>query len=116
MLARVQSETARAELELEEVLAAIDESFAFTPTAFSCGATRSASGENEASCRLLCWAQLRGLDRDETLACFGRHWRGLDPNGSDHANIRQLAEHGLGAVRFGEGETPGPMPLRPRAL
>ena len=104
------SSNSLSDLELEDVLEVVAANYDFTPTSFRNGEVTNEQGENEGSCKLLCWAQLRGLTKQETLACFGRHYRELDPNGSDHANIRQLMVNGLGGVTFLGAQ----MPLTPK--
>ena len=99
----------------EEVLEAIDSSFAFTPTSFTVGDVTNESGTNIGSCKVLAWAQARGLTKEEVLACFGQHYRELDPAGQSHPNLRQVIEHGLERVKF-ETMPLGPNPHRAEEL
>jgi len=62
--------------------------------------------KNEDSCKIFAFGKLHNLDKDQTLACFGKHYREdvlLQPGGSNHANIRNFMEHGWEGIKF-EGE------------
>lgn len=97
-------------LDFEDSMAVIDAHFDYTPCAFINGEQHNAAGENAGSCKILAFAQLMGLDEQQTLACFGRFYRDVlaTPQGSDHANIRNFIRSGHQGVRF-EGS-----PLRRR--
>ena len=90
----------RHELQFEEVLGVIDAVYEYTPAAFTNGATQNEAGQNVGSCKLLGWALLRDLSREEVLRAFGQHYRDLDPEGTSHPNIRAVMEHGLDKVVF----------------
>lgn len=86
-----------------DTMATIEANYDYTPSAFKNGNTENAEGTNEGSCKLLAFAKLQGLDEASTLACFGDYYR-VDvlenPNGSDHANIRNFMSSGWGGVSF----------------
>ncbi|HYD94980.1 MAG TPA: HopJ type III effector protein [Noviherbaspirillum sp.] len=87
----------------DDTMAAIAEHYDFTPAAFTNGALRNEAGQNSGSCKLLAFAQLNGLSKDQTLACFGAYYREdvlKNPEGSDHQNIRNFMRHGWDGVRF----------------
>ncbi|KAJ1637914.1 HopJ type III effector protein-domain-containing protein [Pavlovales sp. CCMP2436] len=88
-----------------ETLEAIDQAFEFFGTKFVNGAVSSTSSENEGSSKVLSLSQLVGMTTDETLVCFGEHYRDVvaDPSGSSHANVRALMTTGLEAVLFSNG-------------
>lgn len=98
----------------EEVIATINEHYAYAPVRFTngLGAARviNEAGQNEGSCRIFAFARRHGLDEQQTLACFGRFYREdvLDnPAGTDHANIRNFMRDGWAGVLFdGEALTP----------
>ena len=94
-----------------ETLAFVAAHYDYQPSAFRNGAVASDAGQNEGSCKTLGLALLEGLSLEETLQCFGEHYRSVlaTPEGSDHANIRALMQHGLDAVQFGQA------PLRAKA-
>lgn len=85
-----------------ETLAFIAEHYQYQPSAFSNGDVANAAGQNEGSCKTLGLALLEGLSLEETLRCFGEHYRSVlaTPDGSDHGNIRALMNSGLAGVRF----------------
>ncbi|MBS7691235.1 HopJ type III effector protein [Pseudomonas lalucatii] len=85
-----------------ETLAFIEAHYDYQPSAFRNGAVENAAGQNEGSCKTLGLALLEGLSLEETLLCFGEHYRSVlaTPDGSDHGNIRALMDTGLAGVRF----------------
>ncbi|MEX6503561.1 HopJ type III effector protein [Pseudomonas zhanjiangensis] len=85
-----------------DTLAFIAEHYDYQPSAFRNGAVENAAGQNEGSCKTLGLALLEGLSLEETLLCFGEHYRSVlaTPDGSDHGNIRALMDTGLGGVHF----------------
>ncbi|MDX1804665.1 MAG: HopJ type III effector protein [Alcanivorax sp.] len=99
----------------EQVQAAIDENYHYTPTRFTNGngddMVVNEAGTNEGSCKIFAFAQLHQLSKTQTLACFGHFYRDHvlgNPHGNDHANIRTFMRHGLAGIHF---ETPA---LQPR--
>lgn len=85
-----------------DTLAFIDSHYRYQPQAFSNGPLDNAAGENRGSCKILGLALLEQLSTEQALLAFGEHYRHVlaTPDGSDHANIRQLIRGGLGAVTF----------------
>ena len=85
-----------------QTLAFIAEHYRYQPSAFRNGAVDNAAGQNEGSCKTLGLALLEGLSLEETLQCFGEHYRSVlaTPSGNDHGNIRALMDTGLAGVRF----------------
>ena len=89
-----------------ETIAAIEENYDFTPTAFENGTQHNATGENSGSCKLFAFAQLQNLSQAETLACFGAYYFEevlVNPVGTNHQNIRNFMKTGWEGIRF-EGE------------
>ncbi|MEQ5837021.1 HopJ type III effector protein [Marinobacter sp. NFXS9] len=88
--------------DFEDTLALVDRFFEFTPTAFRNGLLENRPDENSGSCRIFALGQLAGLAEQQTLACFGRHYRTVmdDPSGSSHANIRQFMSTGWSGIAF----------------
>jgi hypothetical protein len=89
------------------VIAVIDRHYRYTPTAFRNGLgmdmLENAAGENEGSCKVFAFAQRHGLDKQETLACFGKHYRDEvrpHPDGTGHGNIRSFMKHGWAGIAF----------------
>ena len=94
-------------VEFEEVQAVIKANYRYVASAFRNGSADdhvdNAAGSNEGSCRIFAFARLHGLDKAETLACFGRYYRDDvlgHPQGSDHANIRTFMRHGPHGIDF----------------
>jgi hypothetical protein len=85
-----------------ETQAFIAEHYQYQPSAFSNGDVHNTAGQNEGSCKTLGLALLENLSLEETLLCFGEHYRSVlaTPSGSDHGNIRALINTGLAGVRF----------------
>jgi hypothetical protein len=90
------------EFAFSETLAFIAEHYDYRPSAFNNGAVDNPAGQNEGSCKTLGLALLEGLSLEETLRCFGEHYRSVlaNPDGDDHGNIRALMSTGLAGVRF----------------
>lgn len=88
-----------------QVLEVIADHYDYTPGTFSNGGTKSAAGSNEGSCKIFAFALLHGLDKQHTLACFGKYYREdvlSNPAGSDHTNIRNFMEHGWEGIHFAQ--------------
>ncbi|NJX13915.1 HopJ type III effector protein [Tamlana crocina] len=89
-----------------ETMDVIEANYEFTPTAFKNGDLENKAGENSGSCKLLAFAKLQDLSKEETLACFGQFYFDEvlnDPNGNGHQNIRNFMKTGFDGVSF-EGE------------
>ncbi|MEV7584489.1 HopJ type III effector protein [Streptomyces erythrochromogenes] len=99
----LRTSLASGEHEFAGTLAFVAAHYAYQPQAFRNGELDNAAGENEGSCKTLGLALLEGLSDQEALQAFGEHYRSVlaTPDGSDHANIRNLMAHGLAGVRFG---------------
>lgn len=96
-------------IEFTDTISVIESHYDFTPTAFKNGELHNNAGENSGSCKLLAFAKLQQLTKEETLACFGKYYFEdvlNDPNGNGHQNIRNFMKTGFEGLEF-EG-----MPLR----
>lgn len=80
----------------------IDATYNFTPTAFKNGTLENGVGENSGSCKLFAFATLNNLTKEETLACFGEHYKDVleDENGTGHQNIRNFMKTGFNGLSF----------------
>ncbi|MEO9894192.1 HopJ type III effector protein [Aurantibacter sp.] len=89
-------------IEFSETIEVIENNYNFTPTAFVNGAVNNDSGQNSGSCKLFAFAQLEGLSKSETLACFGQYYSDVlnTPDGADHQNIRNFMNTGFEGLRF----------------
>lgn len=93
-------------VEFKETIAVIEACYDYTPTAFTNGDTENAAGTNEGSCKIFAFGAINALTEAQTLACFGHFYREdvlQNPDGTDHANIRNFIKHGWAGVKF-EGE------------
>lgn len=100
------------EVEFSEVISLIDNTFIFTPSAFTNGEVSNDAGQNNGSCKLLALGRYLNLSQAHTLALFGRYYREdvlQHPNGNDHANIRNFMVTGHEGVVFDT------FPLTPKA-
>lgn len=101
-----QLKTSPETIDFKEVIVYIDEHYAFVPTKFRNGNVVNEAGENNGSCKVFSFAQLKGLNEEETLALFGDFYREdvlENPEGTDHQNIRNFMQSGWGGIAF-EGE------------
>ena len=90
-------------LEFSDTMAVIEENYQFTEQAFSNGDQQNDAGQNSGSCKIFAFAQLQGLSKQQTLACFGRYYRDdvlQHPAGDDHQNIRQFMMNGWEGIKF----------------
>src|SRR5690606_5673005 len=96
-------------IDFTDTIRVIESNYIFTPTAFKNGDLYYNVGENSGSCKLLAFAKLQNLTKEETLACFGKYYYEdvlNDPNVTGHQNIRNFMKTGFEGLVF-EG-----MPLR----
>lgn len=90
-------------IQFEETMAAIDACYTFTPTAFTNGDVRNEANQNNGSCKIFAFAKLNELPPELTLACFGQYYRHdvlENPQGCDHANIRNFMQYGWQGIEF----------------
>ena len=90
-------------IDFTDTMAVIEANYIFAPVAFSNGDTHNAEGTNQGSCKLFSFAKLNQLDEQATLACFGDYYRQdvlKNPEGSDHANIRNFIKYGWSGITF----------------
>ncbi|MCG1037353.1 HopJ type III effector protein [Polaribacter sargassicola] len=93
------------EIAFAETMQVIEDNYNFTPTAFTNGEIENKAGENSGSCKLFAFAKLENLTEDETLTCFGEHYKNVleDENGNSHQNIRNFMKTGFKGLSF-DGE------------
>lgn len=98
-------ELAPLHIEFADTLAVIEAHYHYQPVVFTVGEQHNPAGENEGSCKIFAFAQLLGLSEAQTLALFGEHYRKdvlENPDGSNHANIRNFVRYGWSGVEFNE--------------
>ena len=107
-------------VSFDETIAVITENYRYQPTEFSNGLNEhiliNKAGTNEGSCKIFAFAQIHGLDQQQTLNLFGDYYRLdvlNDPQGAGHQNIRLFMSYGWAGIRFnGEALTAlAPLPV-----
>ncbi len=94
-------------IEFAEIMAVIAEHYDYTTTQFTNGQgedlVTNEAGTNEGSCKLFAFAKAQGLGEQDTLYCFGAYYRDdvlKNPEGNDHANIRNFIKYGWEGITF----------------
>lgn len=90
-------------IEFTDTISVIEQTYHYTPTAFTNGDVRNEAGQNEGSCKILAFAYINNLTVTETLNCFGHYYRDdvlNNPAGDDHQNIRQFILDGFEGIKF----------------
>jgi hypothetical protein len=96
-------------VDFSATMALISELYDYRPTTFHNGLGKnsltSEAGTNEGSCKIFAFGRLKQLSKEQTLACFGEHYRKVldTPAEQDHGNIRRFMADGWEGIRF-EGE------------
>ena len=91
------------DIDFTDTISVIESNYIFTPTAFKNGDLHNNAGENSGSCKLLAFAKLQQLTKEETLACFGKYYFEEvlnNPNGNGHQNIRNFMKTGFEGLVF----------------
>lgn len=83
-------------------LAFIEAWYDFTPTAFQNGTVENAADQNQGSAKVFALSQLLALSKQQTLNCFGEHYRDVlaTPDVDNHHNLRRVLREGNGNIRF----------------
>ena len=94
--------TTSTSIQFAETMQVIEDNYNFTPTAFTNGNIKNKAGENSGSCKLFAFAINQKLTKEETLFCFGEHYKSVleDKNGTSHQNIRNFMEFGFDGLTF----------------
>ena len=91
------------DVQFDEVISVIDESYDFNPCRFGNGAMVNEVGQNNGSCKIFAFARLHNLSEQQTLHCFGEYYRKdvlAKPDGTDHKNIRNFMVTGWSGIKF----------------
>lgn len=85
-----------------EIIIHIDEKFNHTPTAFINGALRNESDQNQGSAKVLFYAKIKQMSKEDTLKLFAEHYEAVlnDANGTSHQNIRNFMNSGFDGLVF----------------
>ena len=88
--------------QFSDVISYIEARYSHTPTAFQNGKQSNAATENQGSAKVFSFAQLNGLDQQQTLSLFAEHYASVlaTPEATDHQNIRQFMQHGWNGIKF----------------
>ena len=83
-------------------LAFVEEWYEFSPTAFRNGDVKNKSDENQGSAKVFALSELLGLSKEQTLGCFGEHYRDVlaTPESGSHQNLRRVLREGNGNIEF----------------
>ncbi len=101
-----QLEKSPEKIIFKDVIAYIDENYDFAPTKFTNGNTINEANQNNGSCKVFSFAQLKNLSKEQTLSLFGEFYREdvlKNPDGTDHQNIRNFMKFGWEGISF-DGE------------
>ena len=93
------------EIAFQETMDIVEENYNFTPTQFTNGDLVNKAGENSGSCKLFAFAKDQNLSKEDTLKCFGEHYKNVleTPNGDNHQNIRNFISFGWDKISFEGG-------------
>lgn len=93
------------DLPFSKVLEFIDTFYQHQPTAFTNGDAYNQADQNQGSARVFAFAQINGLNAEDTLWLFAEYYRSVlsTPDAADHQNIRQFMAHGWQGIAF-EGQ------------
>lgn len=80
----------------------VEQWFEFNPTAFHNGNVQNSAEQNQGSCKVLALAEYLNLDNQQTLLCFGEHFRDVlaTPDVDNHHNLRRLQRDGRTNIQF----------------
>ena len=89
-------------ISFAETMQVIESNYTFTPTSFTNGEIKNEVNENSGSCKLFAFAVHQQLTKEETLFCFGEHYKSVleDKNGKSHQNIRNFITFGFNGLSF----------------
>ena len=92
-------------INFADAMQVIEDNYNFTPTTFTNGEIKNNTGENSGSCKLFAFSKHQKLRKEETLFCFGEHYKSVleDEKGDSHQNIRNFMKFGFEGLSF-EGE------------
>ena len=88
-----------------DVIEMIDKHYESQLLEFKNGDLVNQQGENEGSAKVLSYAALSNLDKENTLKLWGEYYRDVkaNPDGTDHQNIRNFMKTGWEGVPFENG-------------
>lgn len=80
----------------------VEQWFEFNATAFKNGSVSNTAEQNQGSCKVLALAEQLELNDQQTLLCFGEHYRDVvaTPDVDNHHNLRRLQRDGRTDIQF----------------
>jgi hypothetical protein len=92
----------RNEFQFEATLAFIETHYSFSPSGFNNGRVENSAEQNQGSGKVFALAKLLELSEEQTLCCFGQHYREVlaTPDVDNHQNLRKILKEGLADIRF----------------
>ena len=92
-------------------LAFIESWYEFTPTAYDNGGVVNQADQNQGSAKVFALGQLLNLTKEQTLLCFGEHYRDVvaTPEVDNHHNLRRVLREDTSNINFDK------FPLKSRA-
>lgn len=89
-------------LAFSDIIRYIEDRYTVHPSAFRNGSQYNEPTQNQGSAKVLYFARLNELSKEDTLLLFAEHYRAVleHPGGADHQNIRQFMQHGWEGVEF----------------
>ena len=89
----------------EDVMEMVDKWYETQLLEFTNGDVVNKPSENDGSARVLSYAALSNLGKDDTLKLWGQYYREVkdDPDGDSHSNIRSFMKTGWEGVPFENG-------------
>lgn len=85
-----------------DTLAFIQRWYDVTPSAFQNGPITNSKEQNQGSCQVLALSERLALEKEQTLRCFGEHYRDVlaTPEVDNHHNLRRLLRDGINDIHF----------------
>jgi hypothetical protein len=86
----------------EVLIRLIEQTYHYTPVAFTNGDIKNSKDENQGSAKVFCFANIHKLTQLETLYCFGEHYQAVlnNPESDTHQNIRHFMTYGWLGLNF----------------
>ena len=86
----------------EDLIKIIETNYHYTPTEFNNGNLTNSQTENQGSAKLLSFAKIHHLNKEQTLKCFGQYYLEVlnTPNETNHSNIRNFMKTAWKGVSF----------------
>ena len=84
------------EISFSDFIELIDNEYCFSNIAFENGNILNSINENQGSAKVFCFGRMHSLSKQETLKCFGEHYKSVLESPEDtksHLNIRSFIEN-----------------------